>query len=241
MTEIELATQRQLVLDLKAELQKVKEVARVASEVAKVEKTTSYECGVMDTETRLAEEVVGVCRDYCVETWAEALNRAGVLAISELRSTENIFFSEDIRENLAMLPPPTILPSPPSEWPSTIQVPSSGAEVLTGAIKNKKDDMGGPQLEDKGKGKGSNHRLKPITSRMLSQLRMWSLRPKMLSPSLKLGIPNPRRPITRKTLSEQSHSHRTFLLHLSVFYFILYYLFCCGCPPLVMMYPHFDQ
>ena len=110
--------------------------------------------GVMDTETTLAEEVVGVCRDYCVETWAEALNRAGVLAISELRSTENIFFSEDIRENLAMLPPPTILPSPPSEWPSTIQVPSSGAEVLTGAIKNKKDDMGGPQLEDKGKDKG---------------------------------------------------------------------------------------
>ena len=45
MTEIELATQRQLVLDLKAELQKVKEVARVASEVAKVEKITSYECG----------------------------------------------------------------------------------------------------------------------------------------------------------------------------------------------------
>ena len=53
-----------------------------------------------------------------------------------------------------MLPPPTILPSPPSELPSTIQVPSSGAEVLTGAIKNKKDDIGGPQLEDKGKGKG---------------------------------------------------------------------------------------
>jgi len=168
MTEIELATQRQLVLDLKAELQKVKEVARVASEVAKVEKTASYERGVMDTETRLAEEVAGVCRDYCAETWAEALNRAGVLAISELRSAENIFFSEDIRENLAMLPPPTILPSPPSEWPSTIQVPYSGAEVLTGAIKNKKDDMGGPQLiKDKGKGKGKG--VQPLTEANYSE------------------------------------------------------------------------
>ena len=73
-TEIEPATQRQLVLDLKAKLEKVKETTRVASEDAEDEKTASYERGVLDTETRLAEEVARVCRDYCTETWVEALN-----------------------------------------------------------------------------------------------------------------------------------------------------------------------
>ena len=39
-----------------------------------------------------------VCLDIpnCKEVWVEALNRAGVLAASEWRSTENIFYLEDI-------------------------------------------------------------------------------------------------------------------------------------------------
>ena len=40
----------------------------MASEATKAEKTASYERRVLDTETRLAEEVVGVCRDYYAET-----------------------------------------------------------------------------------------------------------------------------------------------------------------------------
>ena len=63
-----------MVLDLKAKLEKVKETTWVASEAAEAEKTASYERGVLDTETRLAEEVARVCRDYCTETWVEALN-----------------------------------------------------------------------------------------------------------------------------------------------------------------------
>ena len=54
-------------------------------------------------EARLAEEVAGVCRDYCIETWVEALNRVGVLADSELRRVENIFLIEDIWEVPATL------------------------------------------------------------------------------------------------------------------------------------------
>ena len=46
LIEIELATQRQLVLDLKAELQKSKEVAWVAREVSEVTETAFYEHGV---------------------------------------------------------------------------------------------------------------------------------------------------------------------------------------------------
>ena len=67
MTEIELATQRQLVLDLKAELPKVKDAAQVAREATKAAEIASYERGVLDTEMRLAEELAEVCRDYCAE------------------------------------------------------------------------------------------------------------------------------------------------------------------------------
>ena len=65
MTEIELATQRQLILDLKAELQKAKDVAWMAREVSEAAETASYERGVLETEAPLVEKVVGVCRDYC--------------------------------------------------------------------------------------------------------------------------------------------------------------------------------
>jgi len=41
-TEIELATQKQLVLELKADLQKVKEAARTAKETAKASEQASY-------------------------------------------------------------------------------------------------------------------------------------------------------------------------------------------------------
>ena len=92
MTEIELATQRQLVLDLKVKLQKAKDAARVAKEVFEAAETASYE----ETEAQLVEEVAKVCRDYYAEMWAEALNRAGVLANFKLRRAENIFFPEDI-------------------------------------------------------------------------------------------------------------------------------------------------
>ena len=54
MTEIELATSRQLVLDLKADLEKAKDVARVSRETSEATVTVSYKCGVLETETRLA-------------------------------------------------------------------------------------------------------------------------------------------------------------------------------------------
>ena len=63
-TELNLATEKQKVLDLKAELQKLKDVARVAREAAEVAVNASYECEVANTEARLLEEVAVVCRDY---------------------------------------------------------------------------------------------------------------------------------------------------------------------------------
>ena len=65
LIEIGLATQRRLVLDLKVELQKAKEVALLAKEAAEAEKQASYLLGVEETQIRLAEELSEVCRDYC--------------------------------------------------------------------------------------------------------------------------------------------------------------------------------
>ena len=68
ITEINLATKKQAVLDLKAQLQRVEDVARVVREAAKATVKASYERGVLDTEVRLTEEVAMICRDYCIES-----------------------------------------------------------------------------------------------------------------------------------------------------------------------------
>ena len=45
-----------------------------------------------ETKDALRAEVPSVCRAYCIKTWEEALNRAGIDASSELRKPENIIF-----------------------------------------------------------------------------------------------------------------------------------------------------
>ena len=64
LSEINLATEKQMVSDLKAQLLQTKEVARLAREAAEASVATSYERGVVDTEARLTKEVAVVCRDY---------------------------------------------------------------------------------------------------------------------------------------------------------------------------------
>ena len=99
-----MATEKKTILNLKAELQKVKEAARVAREAVKAAVNVSYEPGVLDTETRLAEEVAIVCRNYITESWGVAIDRAEVSADFELKRVESIFFLVDILEILDMVP-----------------------------------------------------------------------------------------------------------------------------------------
>ena len=61
VTEINLATEKQAILELKAELQKAKEAAEA-------EKRAAYQLGVEETQVRLAEELSELCRDYCSVT-----------------------------------------------------------------------------------------------------------------------------------------------------------------------------
>ncbi|KAL0013581.1 hypothetical protein SO802_000650 [Lithocarpus litseifolius] len=80
VTEINLATEKQRVIDL------------MAREAAKAAVEASYERGLQDMEKRLTEEVAVVCRDYCTETWGVAMDRVGVPVDSKLRRAESVFF-----------------------------------------------------------------------------------------------------------------------------------------------------
>uniref|UniRef100_A0A7N2LMZ1 F-box domain-containing protein n=1 Tax=Quercus lobata TaxID=97700 RepID=A0A7N2LMZ1_QUELO len=105
LSEINLAIEKQMVSDLKAQLLQAKEAARLAREAAEAAVATSYERGVADTKARLTEEVAAVCRDYITMSWGVALDRAAVPVDSDLRKIENIFFLEDIREIPGSIPP----------------------------------------------------------------------------------------------------------------------------------------
>ena len=69
MSEINLMTEKQMLSDLKAELSKTKEAARLAREAAEATMLASYEHGVADTEAKLTEEVATMCRDYIAMSW----------------------------------------------------------------------------------------------------------------------------------------------------------------------------
>ena len=106
-TEIKLATSRQLVLELRAELQKAKKVAQLAREAVEAEKQASYALGVEETQAKLTEELAEVCRDYRMVTWAEALNLARVPVNSEWRQLGNAYYYPEIREISGALPSPS--------------------------------------------------------------------------------------------------------------------------------------
>ena len=82
LIEIDLATERQLVLDLKVELQKAKEEAQLAREVAEIEKRALYQLDVEEMQVRLTKELLEVCKNYCNVTWDRALSVVGVPADS---------------------------------------------------------------------------------------------------------------------------------------------------------------
>ena len=99
-TEINLATEKQLVRDLREELQKVREVAQLAKEAAEAKKQAAYTLGVEETQTRLTEELFAVCREYCGISWGKALDTIGVPVDSDLRRPESIYYGPEIRELL---------------------------------------------------------------------------------------------------------------------------------------------
>ena len=105
MTETNLATEKQTVLDLKAALQKAQEEAQLAKEAAQLakeafeaEKRASCQLGAKETKARLFEKLLEICRDYYSISWAQALSAARIPTDSTLRLPESVFFPPEIWE-----------------------------------------------------------------------------------------------------------------------------------------------
>ena len=97
-TEINMATKKQLVTELREELRKAREAAQLFKEAAEAEKQAAYTLGVEETQARLTEEFSAVTRDYCDISWGKALDVAGVPADSGLRRPESIYYDPEIRK-----------------------------------------------------------------------------------------------------------------------------------------------
>ena len=83
-TEINMATEKQLVTELREELRKAREAAQLLKEAAEAEKQAVYTLGVQETQGRLIEEFSAVAKDYWDISWGKALDVAGVPADSSL-------------------------------------------------------------------------------------------------------------------------------------------------------------
>ena len=85
-----------------------------------------YDVSVAETEDALRAEVPAVCCAYCIQTWEEALNRAGIEASFELRKPENIVFPPALQiSSQEEVAPPT--PQPVKEAQSQ-HPPSTGQQ-----------------------------------------------------------------------------------------------------------------
>ena len=89
-TEINLATKKQLVTELREELRKAKEAVQLVKEAVEAKKQAAYTLGVEETQARLIEELSVVCREYYGISWGKALDAVGVPANSDLRKPENV-------------------------------------------------------------------------------------------------------------------------------------------------------
>ena len=105
--DINLATEKQMVIEFREELCKAREAAQLLKEATEAEKQATYDLGVQETQSHLTEEFSDVARDYCDITWDKALDVARVPADSVLRRPESIFYDSDIRKLLrSKFPPP---------------------------------------------------------------------------------------------------------------------------------------
>ena len=111
-TEINMATEKQMVTELREELRKAREAAQLFKEAAAAEKQAAYTFGVQEIQGRLTEEFFVVARDYCDISWGKALDVAGIPADSSQRRPESIYYDLDIHK---LSGPSSSLPEQPAQ------------------------------------------------------------------------------------------------------------------------------
>ena len=97
-TEINLATEKQLVTELREKLRKAREAAQLLKEIAEVEKQAAYALGIKETQAKFTEDFFAVCRDYCDISWGKTLDVTEVPADSGLRRPESIYYDPKIHK-----------------------------------------------------------------------------------------------------------------------------------------------
>ena len=163
-TEINLATKKQMMTELREELRKAREAAQLFKEAVEAEKQAAYALGVQETQGRLTEEFFAVARDYYDISWGKALDVVGIPADSSLRRLESIYYDPDIRELSDPSSSPPEQPAQVSEVSIADQVPHALVEV---SMDSRQDADKGKETEafqgkdkgkdkDKGKGKASD-------------------------------------------------------------------------------------
>ena len=130
-SKINLATEKQMVTELRKELRKAREAAQLLKKATEAEKQVAYALGVQETQSRLTEEFSAVTRGYCDITWGKDFNVAGIPTDSNLRQPESIYYDSDIRELQGPGSPPLEQPAQVSEVPIADQVPPAPVEVPT--------------------------------------------------------------------------------------------------------------
>ena len=160
--EINLATEKQMVTDLREKLRKAREAAQLLKEATEAEKQAAYTLGVQETQSRRTEEFSTVVRDYYDITWGKALDAVGISADSSLRRPESIYYDSDICELPSSGSPPPQQPAQVSEAPTADHAPPAPVEVPTdsrqdaGQGKKVETPQGKDKNQDKGKGKASD-------------------------------------------------------------------------------------
>ena len=153
-TKINMATEKQLEMELREELWKAREAAQLLKEAVEAEKQATYTLGMEKTQARLTNEFSAVARDYCNISWGKALDATGIPANSGLRRPESIYYDPEIHE---LLDPNSFLPEQAaqvSELPKVDQVPPAPLEV---SIDSHQDIGKGNEAETlKGKDKGKD-------------------------------------------------------------------------------------
>ena len=134
LCQINLETEKQMVIGLREELRQAKEAAQLQKVAAEAEKQASYALGVEETQSRLTEEFASVARDYCDVTWGKALDVAGVPADSTLRRPESVYYDPDIQPLSGSDSPPPEQPAPVSETPMINQGLPASVEIPTAPL-----------------------------------------------------------------------------------------------------------
>ena len=64
-SEINLATEKQIMTELREELRKARQAAQLLKEATEAKKQAAYALGVQEIPSRLTEEFSAIARDYC--------------------------------------------------------------------------------------------------------------------------------------------------------------------------------